>query len=126
MTVSDSASVPPKKKGLARLMAAARNSGQGLWFCFRSEEAFRLEVCLALVLAPAALLLGNSAVEKVLLLLAIALVLLTQMLNSAVEAVVDRVGPEYHELSKQAKDMGSAAVFISLATFVAIWGLLLL
>ena len=122
MTVSDSASVPPKKKGLARLMAAARNSGQGLWFCFRSEEAFRLEVCLA----PAALLLGNSAVEKVLLLLAIALVLLTQMLNSAVEAVVDRVGPEYHELSKQAKDMGSAAVFISLATFVAIWGLLLL
>jgi diacylglycerol kinase (ATP) len=85
-----------------------------------------LEVCLALVLAPAALLLGNSAVEKVLLLLAIALVLLTEMLNSAVEAVVDRVGPEYHELSKQAKDMGSAAVFISLATFVAIWGLLLL
>ena len=61
-----------------------------------------------------------------LLLLAIALVLLTEMLNSAVEAVVDRVGPEYHELSKQAKDMGSAAVFISLATFVAIWGLLLL
>ena len=85
-----------------------------------------MEVCLALVLAPAALLLGNSAVEKVLLLLAIALVLLTEMLNSAVEAVVDRVGPEYHELSKQAKDMGSAAVFISLATFVAIWGLLLL
>lgn len=85
-----------------------------------------MEVCLALVLAPAALLLGNGAVEKVLLLLAIALVLLTEMLNSAVEAVVDRVGPEYHELSKQAKDMGSAAVFISLATFVAIWGLLLL
>lgn len=85
-----------------------------------------MEVCLALVLAPAALLLGNSAVEKVLLLLAIALVLLTEMLNSAVEAVVDRVGREYHELSKQAKDMGSAAVFISLATFVAIWGLLLL
>ena len=118
--------MPPKKKGLARIVAAGLHSLHGLRACFRSEEAFRIEVCLALFLVPAALVLGDSAVERALLLLAVALVLLVELLNSAVESVVDRIGPEYHELSKQAKDMGSAAVLISLLTFLGIWGLLLL
>lgn len=118
--------MPPKRQGLPRVLAATGHSFHGLVACFRKEEAFRIEVCLAVFLVPAALLLGHSAVERVLLLLAVVLVLLVELLNSAVESVVDRVGPEYHELSKQAKDMGSAAVFISLLTFLGIWTLLLL
>ena len=78
-----------------------------------------------LILAPLAFILGESDLEKAMLLLAIAIVLLVELLNSAVEAVVDRIGMEYHELSKKAKDIASGAVFISLMTFLLIWSVLL-
>lgn len=118
-------SVPRKKKGLARIWAAAIYSAEGLRACFLSEEAFRIELILSLILAPLAFILGESDLEKAMLLLAIAIVLLVELLNSAVEAVVDRIGMEYHELSKKAKDIASGAVFISLMTFLLIWSVLL-
>jgi len=119
-------SVPIKKKGLARIWAATIYSVDGLRACFRSEEAFRLELILSLIFAPLAFILGETAIEIAMLLLAIALVLLVELLNSAIEAVVDRVGMDYHELSKKAKDIASGAVFISLMTFLLIWAVILI
>jgi diacylglycerol kinase (ATP) len=119
-------SVPIKKKGLARIWAATIYSIDGLRACFRSEEAFRLELILSLIFAPLAFILGETAIEIAMLLLAIALVLLVELLNSAIEAVVDRVGMDYHELSKKAKDIASGAVFISLMTFLLIWAVILI
>jgi diacylglycerol kinase (ATP) len=119
-------SVPIKKKGLARIWAATIYSVDGLRACFRSEEAFRLELILSLILGPLAFILGETAIEIAMLLLAIALVLLVELLNSAIEAVVDRVGMDYHELSKKAKDIASGAVFISLMTFLLIWAVILI
>ena len=118
--------VPAKKKGFARLRAATVYSVEGLRACFASEEAFRLEIMLAVVLTPLAFWLGDSPAERGLLLIAIVLVLLVELLNSAIEAVVDRIGLEYHALSKKAKDIGSAAVFISLVAFVVLWVAVLL
>ena len=118
--------VPAKKKGFARLRAATVYSVEGLRACFASEEAFRLEIMLAVVLTPLAFWLGDSPAERGLLLVAIVLVLLVELLNSAIEAVVDRIGLEYHALSKKAKDIGSAAVFISLVSFVVLWVAVLL
>ncbi|MBT7764840.1 MAG: diacylglycerol kinase [Gammaproteobacteria bacterium] len=115
-----------KKKGFARLRAATVYSVEGLRACFASEEAFRLEIMLAVVLTPLAFWLGDSPAERGLLLVAIVLVLLVELLNSAIEAVVDRIGLEYHALSKKAKDIGSAAVFISLVAFVVLWVAVLL
>jgi diacylglycerol kinase (ATP) len=119
-------SVPIKKKGLARIWAATIYSIDGLRACFRSEEAFRLELILSLIFGPLAFILGETAIEIAMLLLAIALVLLVELLNSAIEAVVDRVGMDYHELSKKAKDIASGAVFISLMTFLLIWAVILI
>lgn len=118
--------VPARKKGFARLRAATVYSVEGLRACFASEEAFRLEIMLAVVLTPLAFWLGDSPAERGLLLVAIVLVLLVELLNSAIEAVVDRIGQEYHALSKKAKDIGSAAVFISLVAFVVLWVAVLL
>ena len=118
--------VPARKKGFARLRAATVYSVEGLRACFASEEAFRLEIMLAVVLTPLAFWLGDSPAERGLLLVAIVLVLLVELLNSAIEAVVDRIGLEYHALSKKAKDIGSAAVFISLVAFVVLWVAVLL
>jgi len=119
-------SVPIKKKGLARIWAATIYSVDGLRACFRSEEAFRLELILSLIFGPLAFILGETAIEIAMLLLAIALVLLVELLNSAIEAVVDRVGMDYHELSKKAKDIASGAVFISLMSFLLIWAVILI
>ena len=118
--------VPAQKRGFARLRAATVYSVEGLRACFASEEAFRLEIMLAVVLTPLAFWLGDSPAERGLLLVAIVLVLLVELLNSAIEAVVDRIGLEYHALSKKAKDIGSAAVFISLVSFVVLWVAVLL
>ena len=118
--------VSAKKKGFARLRAATVYSVEGLRACFASEEAFRLEIMLAVVLTPLAFWLGDSPAERGLLLVAIVLVLLVELLNSVIEAVVDRIGLEYHALSKKAKDIGSAAVFISLVAFVVLWVAVLL
>lgn len=118
--------VPPKKKGIARLLAAAGYSISGLRSAFASEEAFRLEVVGLLVLSPVALWLGDSNMERVLLIGSLLLLLIVELLNTAVEAVVNRVGLEFHELSRQAKDIGSAAVFLAMGMVALVWiGLLI-
>jgi diacylglycerol kinase (ATP) len=115
-----------RASGLRRLMSAFNNSWQGFKGALRSEAAFRQEVLLAVVLIPAGFLLGSTPVEKALLVSSVLLVLIVVLLNTAIEAVVDRIGPERHELSGLAKDVGSSAVLLSLAVWLVIWGLLLL
>lgn len=112
-------------RGLPRLRQALVSSGQGLRAAWRNEEAFRLEVLGAALLIPLALWWGNSGVEKVLLIAAVLFVLIVELLNSAVEAVVDRIGLEHHPLSGLAKDLGSAAVFLALLLVPLVWGLVL-
>ncbi|MDH4094691.1 MAG: diacylglycerol kinase [Betaproteobacteria bacterium] len=106
-------------------MAATRYSAQGLAAAFRHEEAFRLEVLAAFILVPVGLWLGEDSIEQVLLAGSIVMVLIVELLNSAVEAVVDRVSHEHHELSMRAKDYGSAAVMLALAAATAAWLLVL-
>lgn len=115
-----------KTTGLVRVVNAARFSWQGLKAACRNEAAFRQELVLAVLLAPLALMLGVNGIEKALLLSTLLLVLIVELLNSAVETVVDRLGVEHHELSGRAKDMGSAAVFVALANVVLVWTLVLL
>ena len=116
----------PGKTGISRLMDATSYSWAGLVATWRNEAAFRQEVSLAIILIPAALWLGNTGVERALLVGATLLVMIVELLNSAVEAVVDRIGPEKHPLSKIAKDTGSAAVSISLLLWLTTWGCILL
>ena len=111
-----------KKKGLARILAAFRYSIYGLQAAFKSEAAFRQEIFLFLVFLPILYYLPVSPVFKAVLLLANTLVLIVELLNSAIEAVVDLVSPEFHTLAKQAKDMGSAAVLVSLILSLLLWG----
>ncbi|MEM9602279.1 MAG: diacylglycerol kinase [Pseudomonadota bacterium] len=107
--------------GLTRLVNAARFSWQGLVATFRHEAAFRQE-CLLLALAtPCALWLGDTALERLLLVASIGLLMVVELLNSAVESVVDRVGEEHHTLSGRAKDQGSAAVLLTVLVVVATW-----
>ncbi|WP_031385821.1 diacylglycerol kinase [Desulfonatronum thiodismutans] len=113
-------------RGIPRLTQAFVCSVQGLQSAWRNEEAFRLEVLAALLLIPAALWLGEGGVERVLLVGSVVLVLIVELLNSAVEAVVDRIGMEHNELSGRAKDIGSAAVLISLLLVPVVWALVLL
>lgn len=115
----------PGQTGIARIISAARYSWQGLKACWQMEAAFRQEVSLALVLIPLGLYLGEGGAEKALLVGACFLVMVVEVLNSAVEAVVDRVGHEKHELSGLAKDLGSAAVFLSLFALGTTWMLIL-
>ena len=105
------------KKGLRRLINATGYSMKGLSAAYRNEAAFREEVLLACVLIPCALLLGLPAVETVLLIGSVLLLMLVEILNSAIEAVVDRIGP----VSGRAKDLGSAAVFIAMVILGVTW-----
>ncbi|HXH02487.1 MAG TPA: diacylglycerol kinase [Candidatus Competibacteraceae bacterium] len=113
-------------KGLRRLVNAAGHSWAGLRAAWRNEEAFRQEALACLLLVPLALWLGGNGAERALLAGSLALVLIAELLNSGIEAVVDRIGPERHELSGRAKDIGSAAVFVSLVNVALVWGLVLL
>jgi diacylglycerol kinase (ATP) len=113
-------------KGLRRLINATFYSWAGFRACFKNEEAFRQEMILLVIMLPLGLWLGNDGVERALLVGSLLLVPLVELLNSAVEAVVDRFGEEQHELSGRAKDMGSAAVMLSLILTAAVWGLILL
>lgn len=113
------------KQGLARLVAACGYSRDGLRAAWHNEAAFREEVMLAAVALPLAIYLGKSGVERALLAGSIGLVLIVEILNSAVEAVVDKASPERHELAKRAKDMGSAAVLLSLLTAATVWACVL-
>ena len=114
------------KTGFTRLRNALRISLAGLRAAFHHEDAFRQECALALVLIPSALLSPVPGTAKALLLGSVLLVLITELINSAIEAVVDRVSLDRHELAKRAKDIGSAAVLIALVNCVAVWTLVFL
>ncbi len=114
------------QSGLKRLWCALQYSLQGLRAACRHEPAFREEVLLSVVLIPLALHLGDSGVERALLVGVWLQVLIVELLNSGLEAVVDRVGVEYHALSGIAKDVGSAAVLLALLTAAGVWSLILL
>jgi diacylglycerol kinase (ATP) len=111
--------------GFRRLVNATLFSIAGLRAAWRNEAAFRQECALAAVLTPAAFWVGQTAVQRSLLIGTCWLVLVVELLNSAIEAVVDRVGTDHHKLSGRAKDLGSAAVFVSLALTALVWGLAL-
>ncbi len=113
------------KKGLTRLWNALGYSRDGLAAAWKNEAAFREEILLAAIAIPLAIFLGNSGVDRALLVGSILLILIVEILNSAVEAVVNKASPERHELAKRAKDMGSAAVLFSLINAGAVWGLVL-
>jgi diacylglycerol kinase (ATP) len=112
--------------GIKRLVNALGWSMKGLRATFKHEEAFRQEVYLLIVLAPLGLWLGNDGVERALLVGPLLIVLIVELLNSAVESVVDRISDEQHKLSGRAKDQGSAAVLISLVLVVLCWGSVLM
>ena len=112
------------RTGLNRIFHAALFSMAGLNAAWRHEAAFRQEVLLCVVLIPAAFWVGETAVERCLLIGACLLVLIVELINSAVEAVVDRVSSERHELSGRAKDLGSAAVLVTLLLAAIVWGLI--
>jgi len=109
-----------------RLLDALRFSFQGLNQAWRSEVAFRYEIYVLIFALPAAWILGGGAVKRALLIASALLVVVVEMINSAVEAVVDRIGPERHELSGRAKDLGSAAVFCAIMLASVVWLVLLL
>jgi diacylglycerol kinase (ATP) len=113
------------KTGLRRVWNALFYSIDGIAAAFRHEDAFRQEALLALVLIPTALFLPASGVGKALMIASVLLVLVVELLNSAVEAAVDRISLEKHKLAKRAKDIGSAAVFVSLVNVATVWGLVL-
>lgn len=112
--------------GLTRILRAFGYSIQGLRACYRHEAAFRQEVWAALVVVPLGLWLGQGGVEKALLAGSWLVVLIVELINSALEAAVDRFGSAYHELSGRAKDAGSAAVLLSIALALLVWALILL
>ncbi|MGI9245984.1 MAG: diacylglycerol kinase [Steroidobacteraceae bacterium] len=109
--------------GATRLLRATQNSWRGLRNCYRSEAAFRQELWVSLLLAPVALWLGRSGVERSLLLGALLLLLIVELLNTAIEVVVDRIGVERHHLSGFAKDLGSCAVLFALLLACLVWAL---
>jgi len=112
----------PGNTGIRRIFRATRFSAQGLAHAVKNEAAFRQELVLTVLLAPAAWWLGETTIERALLIGVCLLLLIVELLNSAIEAAIDRHGDEYHDLSGQAKDMGSAAVFISLLLVALVWG----
>jgi len=112
-------------KGLTRIIKAAGYSWQGLRDAYLHEEAFRQEMLLTVILLPVGFFLGDNGVEMALLMGSVILLPLVEILNSALEAVVDRFGEEQHELSGRAKDMGSAAVFLAIVNLVTVWVLVL-
>ncbi|MCK5479862.1 MAG: diacylglycerol kinase [Gammaproteobacteria bacterium] len=112
-------------RGIRRLIKAAGFSFNGLAAAFRHETAFKQEVALSLLLIPLALWLGENGVEQALLIMSWLLVLMFELVNSGIEAVVDRVGTEHHELSGRAKDVGSAAVLVALVNAAVVWLLVL-
>jgi len=113
------------KTGLRRIWNALFYSIDGLKAAYRHEDAFRQEVWLALVLIPLALFLPVSGIGKALMMASVLMVLIVELLNSAVEATVDRVSLEHHRLAKRAKDIGSAAVLFSLINVAVVWLLVL-
>lgn len=115
-----------KPTGLKRILKATGYSWAGIKSAWKNEAAFRQEIVLLAALIPIGLYLGRNNIEKAILILPLMLVIVTELLNSAIEAVVDRIGQEHHPLAGQAKDMGSAAVFFSLAAVIITWAIILI
>lgn len=113
----------PGKTGLGRVIDAFGYSMKGLAASWKYEAAFRQEVGLAIILIPTAFWLAQTHVELILLISSVFWVLMAELANSSVEAVVDRTGSEHHDLSGRAKDIGSALVFVSLVLLVVVWGI---
>ncbi len=111
--------------GIPRLISAFGNSLAGIKACWRKEEAFRQDVIVLLLAIPVGLWLGDDGVERALLIGSVFLLTIFETLNSAVEAVVDRIGREYHELSGYAKDIASASVLLAIFMALTVWGLIL-
>ena len=110
-----------KKTGITRIIAAFENTCKGLYWMIKNEAAFKQELVLLAVLTVVSLFIEVTALERISLICALLLVLLTETLNTAIEAVVDRIGLEFHQLSGLAKDLGSAAVFISFTIATLVW-----
>ncbi len=115
-----------KNKGFLRVYKAAYYSYRGLISAVRYEASFRQELFFACVLLPLAFFFDVTVVERILLVASVLLVLIVELLNSAVEAVVDRIGEEQHELAGRAKDLGSAAVFLCILLWAFVWASILL
>src|SRR5580704_13638118 len=115
-----------KPRGLTRILRAAQASWKGLAGAYRGEAAFRQELALAVLVIPTGLWLGRTGVERALLVAPMLLVLIVELLNSAVEATVDRIGLERHVLAGLAKDIGSAAVLLSFVLLGVVWLLVLI
>lgn len=113
-------------KGLKRIWNAFFHSVNGFRACFRTEEAFKQEIFLAVILIPLGLYLGATPVERLLLCSSVMFVLLVELLNTAIERAIDRISFEKHELSKESKDMGSAAVLLSILIALFCWVVILL
>ncbi|MEZ5530942.1 MAG: diacylglycerol kinase [Steroidobacteraceae bacterium] len=114
-----------KPRGVLRLARAFAVSGKGLAGAWREEAAFRQEAAFAILAVPAGLWLGRSGVERALLVAPVLLVLVVELVNSAIEATVDRIGPERHALAALAKDIGSAAVLMAFVLCGVVWALVL-
>jgi diacylglycerol kinase (ATP) len=112
-------------KGITRAFRAAINSWNGLIYAYKEESAFRQELALSLILIPLAIYLPVTPVEKIVLIASVILVLITELLNSSVEAAIDRISFEVHDLSKRAKDFGSAAVMLALLLCALTWAIVL-
>jgi diacylglycerol kinase (ATP) len=110
--------------GLRRIINATVYSLAGLAACWRHEAAFRQECVLVVPLVPLAFWLGRSPAERAVLVASLFVVIITELLNSAIEALTDRIGSERHELSGRAKDLGSAAVMLSLLLVLSVWGII--
>ncbi|BDX21366.1 hypothetical protein TUM22923_06870 [Polynucleobacter sp. TUM22923] len=108
-------------RGLTRAWHAAKNSWCGIVYAFKEESAFRQELMLLLLLAPIALFMPVSPLEKAILISSLVMVLVVELLNSSVEAAIDRISFEHHDLSKRAKDFGSAAVMLTLFISALLW-----
>ncbi len=116
----------PGYTGFTRVIKATGYSWKGFRAAWTNESAFRQECTLGLLLLPLAFVVGQSMLQVAVLIAVLGVVLITELLNSAVEAVVDRVGHEYHDLAGRAKDMASAAVFVSLFMVVVVWTMMVI
>jgi diacylglycerol kinase (ATP) len=110
-----------KKSGIIRILFAFKHSGRGFQFLIKNESAFQQELVLTVLLVPLSFLINQTLTELLLLLVTLALVLIVEILNTAIETVVDRIGLEHHELSGLAKDLGSAAVLLALLLAAGVW-----
>jgi len=111
---------------LSLLVRAFRNSLSGLAVAVKTERAFQQELIIMVIGVIGAIVLTDKSVERAVLIGSLAIVLVVELINSAIEATIDRIGPEQHPLSKRAKDLGSAAVLVSLITAVAVWLIILI